>query len=102
MANSNFDLRSGGWRALVGLPECAISSSFCFILIVTMVRLAKPGGLRSVIAESVLVGPKYSCGAGHRTSTSLQAFAGSGSFGPSRQLVASVACCLCLDDCVPD
>jgi hypothetical protein len=39
---------------------------------------------------------------GHRTSISLRAVGGSGSSGPSTQPVASVACCLCPGDCVPD
>ena len=39
---------------LILLPGCVTCSSYWFILIVTMVRLAKPGGLRAVVAESVL------------------------------------------------
>ena len=35
--------------------QCAISSSFFLHLIVTVIRLARPGGLRSVVAESLLV-----------------------------------------------
>src|SRR5262249_42068485 len=47
--------QSGGFDALIPSPECATSSSYSFILIGIVVRLAKPGGLRSVVAESVLV-----------------------------------------------
>jgi len=37
------------------MPKCAIWSSFSFILVVTLARLARPGGLPSVVAESILV-----------------------------------------------
>jgi hypothetical protein len=37
------------------LPGCAMSSSLLLHLIVTFIRLARPGGLRSIVAESVLV-----------------------------------------------
>ena len=37
------------------MPGCARSSSLFLHLIVTVVRLARPGGLRSVVAESLLV-----------------------------------------------
>jgi hypothetical protein len=41
------------------MPGCAMSSSFSFNLIVTVIRLARPGGLRSVVAESLLVNINY-------------------------------------------
>ena len=43
------------FEVLVPLPGCATSLSYFVHLIVTLARLARPGGLRSVIAESVLV-----------------------------------------------
>jgi len=36
------------------MPGCARSSSLFLHLIVTVVRLARPGGLRSVVAELLL------------------------------------------------
>jgi hypothetical protein len=36
------------------MPRCVIFSCFCSML-VTLARLAGPGGVRSVVAESVLV-----------------------------------------------
>ena len=35
--------------------QCEMSSSLFFHLIVTVVRLARPGGLSSVVAEALLV-----------------------------------------------
>src|SRR5262245_31285923 len=58
MANYQFCLSARGFDLLIPLPECRISLFFailCVHLIVTLARLARPGGLRSVVAESVLV-----------------------------------------------
>src|SRR5712671_862284 len=55
MANSNLDCEIKG---LVGLDTIAGMRDYLVLLlhlIVTVVRVAKPGGFRSVVAESVLV-----------------------------------------------
>src|SRR5271169_1341275 len=58
MANCQIGLNALVLEVLIPLPGCAASSSCSFIfvhLIVTVARLARPGGLRSVVAESALV-----------------------------------------------
>jgi putative transposase len=55
LANSKVGVKSDGWRALLRLSECATFLVILLHLIVTMMRLAKPGEFRSVVAESVLI-----------------------------------------------
>ena len=42
-------------RHLGTMPECAIWSSLFVPLVVTIARLTRPGGIRSVVAESILI-----------------------------------------------
>jgi hypothetical protein len=56
MANWQIGLSVVVFDLLIPLPGCATSLSYSFVhLMVTLARLARPGGLRSVVAESVLV-----------------------------------------------
>src|SRR5215475_3360130 len=54
MANCPISLSAVVFEVLIPLPECDFAIVFVH-LIVTLARLASPGGLRSVVAESVLV-----------------------------------------------
>ena len=45
----------GGFELLIRLPGMRDFLILCVHLIVTMARLVRPGGLRSVVADSVLV-----------------------------------------------
>jgi transposase InsO family protein len=54
MANSNFDAKSEVWRTWY-IAEMREFLVLLLHLIVTIVRLVKPGGFRSVVAESVLM-----------------------------------------------
>src|ERR1700721_4816396 len=47
--------KSSAFSGFDTLPGCAMPSSLLLHLIVTFIRLARPGGLRSIVAESVLV-----------------------------------------------
>src|SRR5215475_8289181 len=54
MANCPISLSAVVFEVLIPLPECDFAVVFVH-LIVTLARLATPGGLRSVVAESVLI-----------------------------------------------
>ncbi len=55
MANCQIGLNAVVFEVLIPLPGCATSLILFVHLIVTLARLAGPGGLRSVVAESALV-----------------------------------------------
>ena len=55
MANSKFPSILRLCRQLGSIVRCAIWPSFFLHLLATLLRLAGPGGARSVVAESVLV-----------------------------------------------
>jgi hypothetical protein len=52
VANYKIGLNCGIVRDFDPMPGCTKSSSFFVHLIVTLVRLVKPGGLRAVVATN--------------------------------------------------
>ena len=51
MANYQIGPKPGVISGFDSMPGCGSRHSFSFICIVTVVRLARPGGLRSVVAN---------------------------------------------------